>query len=93
MVRANGARAELHARKENLAQVLSADNGQLQQMRCHHDFCRDIKPQNIFLTESNKIVKLGDFGVTLELNATLEMARTQVTVIVLGHGIGVRAPI
>lgn len=39
---------------------------------------RDIKPQNIFLTESNKIVKLGDFGVTLELNATLEMARTQV---------------
>ena len=47
----------------------------------------------LILTESNKIVKLGDFGVTLELNATLEMARTQVTAIAAGHDIDVQVPI
>ncbi len=50
----------------------------LHYMHSRHIMHRDIKPQNVFLTQSNKIVKLGDFGVTRELNATLALAQTQV---------------
>ncbi|XP_061923330.1 serine/threonine-protein kinase Nek5-like [Entelurus aequoreus] len=37
---------------------------------------RDIKSQNIFLTERGKKVKLGDFGIARMLNNTMELART-----------------
>uniref|UniRef100_A0A3Q2DK20 non-specific serine/threonine protein kinase n=1 Tax=Cyprinodon variegatus TaxID=28743 RepID=A0A3Q2DK20_CYPVA len=37
---------------------------------------RDIKSQNIFLTDGGMKVKLGDFGIARMLNNTLEMART-----------------
>ncbi|XP_054642551.1 serine/threonine-protein kinase Nek5-like isoform X3 [Dunckerocampus dactyliophorus] len=37
---------------------------------------RDIKSQNIFLTEQGKKVKLGDFGIARMLNNTMELART-----------------
>lgn len=39
---------------------------------------RDIKPQNVFLTRRNKIVKLGDLGVTRKLDSTLENMKTMV---------------
>lgn len=38
---------------------------------------RDIKPQNVFLTTNNKVVKMGDFGVTRALENTLALARTR----------------
>ncbi|XP_069826075.1 serine/threonine-protein kinase Nek5-like isoform X2 [Dendropsophus ebraccatus] len=37
---------------------------------------RDIKAQNIFLTNNGTIVKLGDFGIARMLNNTMELART-----------------
>ena len=37
---------------------------------------RDIKSQNIFLTQNRKIMKLGDFGIARVLNATQELAKT-----------------
>lgn len=37
---------------------------------------RDIKSQNIFLTQNRKVVKLGDFGIARMLNSTVELART-----------------
>ncbi|NXD09880.1 NEK5 kinase, partial [Nothocercus nigrocapillus] len=35
---------------------------------------RDVKAQNIFLSQKGKVAKLGDFGVARELNNTLELA-------------------
>lgn len=43
-----------------------------------HIMHRDLKPQNIFLTKSNRVVKIGDFGVTQRLDATLAQAFTSV---------------
>jgi NIMA (never in mitosis gene a)-related kinase len=37
---------------------------------------RDIKSQNIFLTQNRKVLKLGDFGIARVLNSTVELART-----------------
>ena len=37
---------------------------------------RDIKSQNIFLTQNRKVLKLGDFGIARVLNSTQELART-----------------
>ncbi|XP_073710818.1 serine/threonine-protein kinase Nek5 isoform X2 [Misgurnus anguillicaudatus] len=37
---------------------------------------RDIKTQNIFLTDGGLKVKLGDFGIARMLNSTMELART-----------------
>ncbi|XP_016114620.1 serine/threonine-protein kinase Nek5-like [Sinocyclocheilus grahami] len=37
---------------------------------------RDIKAQNIFLTQGGLKVKLGDFGIARILNSTMELART-----------------
>uniref|UniRef100_A0A8B9JGA6 non-specific serine/threonine protein kinase n=1 Tax=Astyanax mexicanus TaxID=7994 RepID=A0A8B9JGA6_ASTMX len=37
---------------------------------------RDIKAQNIFLTQGGSKVKLGDFGIARLLNNTVELART-----------------
>ena len=37
---------------------------------------RDIKSQNVFLTQNRRVVKLGDFGIARVLNATAELART-----------------
>jgi len=39
---------------------------------------RDLKPQNVFLTENNKVVKLGDFGIVKVLEKTAAMAVTKV---------------
>eukprot|EP00941_MAST-03F_sp_MAST-3F-sp1_P003718 g3718.t1 len=44
----------------------------------NHVLHRDLKPHNIFLTENNKVVKVGDFGVTRSLESTIAMAQTQV---------------
>ncbi|KAL1522808.1 hypothetical protein AB1Y20_017778 [Prymnesium parvum] len=37
---------------------------------------RDIKSQNIFLTQNRRVLKLGDFGIARVLNNTAELART-----------------
>ena len=37
---------------------------------------RDIKSQNIFLTQNRRVLKLGDFGIARVLNSTIELART-----------------
>lgn len=43
-----------------------------------HIMHRDLKPQNIFLTSGNRIVKIGDFGVTSKMEGTRAMAETVV---------------
>ncbi|XP_010150140.1 PREDICTED: serine/threonine-protein kinase Nek5 [Eurypyga helias] len=37
---------------------------------------RDVKAQNIFLSNNGKVAKLGDFGIARQLNSTMEFART-----------------
>ncbi|NWQ89927.1 NEK5 kinase, partial [Burhinus bistriatus] len=37
---------------------------------------RDVKAQNIFLTNNGKVAKLGDFGIARQLNSTMEFAHT-----------------
>ncbi|NXH40845.1 NEK5 kinase, partial [Dicaeum eximium] len=37
---------------------------------------RDVKAQNIFLSNNGKIAKLGDFGIARQLNSTTEFAHT-----------------
>ncbi|XP_068786023.1 serine/threonine-protein kinase Nek5 isoform X1 [Struthio camelus] len=37
---------------------------------------RDVKAQNIFLSNNGKVAKLGDFGIAKELNNTMELACT-----------------
>ncbi|NXP19695.1 NEK5 kinase, partial [Scytalopus superciliaris] len=37
---------------------------------------RDVKAQNIFLSNNGKVAKLGDFGTARELNSTMEFAHT-----------------
>uniref|UniRef100_A0A8C3KRD4 non-specific serine/threonine protein kinase n=1 Tax=Calidris pygmaea TaxID=425635 RepID=A0A8C3KRD4_9CHAR len=37
---------------------------------------RDVKAQNIFLSNNGKVAKLGDFGIARQLNSTTEFAHT-----------------
>ncbi|NXW42963.1 NEK5 kinase, partial [Nyctiprogne leucopyga] len=37
---------------------------------------RDVKAQNIFLSNNGKVAKLGDFGIARQLNSTTELAHT-----------------
>ncbi|XP_032536815.1 serine/threonine-protein kinase Nek5 isoform X1 [Chiroxiphia lanceolata] len=37
---------------------------------------RDIKAQNIFLSNNGRVAKLGDFGIARQLNSTMEFAHT-----------------
>ncbi|NWY59863.1 NEK5 kinase, partial [Chionis minor] len=37
---------------------------------------RDVKTQNIFLSNNGKVAKLGDFGIARQLNSTMEFAHT-----------------
>ncbi|XP_035753920.1 serine/threonine-protein kinase Nek5 [Egretta garzetta] len=37
---------------------------------------RDVKAQNIFLSDNGKVAKLGDFGIARQLNSTMEFAHT-----------------
>jgi len=50
----------------------------LHYLHAQHIMHRDLKPQNIFLTKNNRIVKIGDFGVTQRLDGTLQEAYTRV---------------
>ena len=50
----------------------------LHYLHAQHIMHRDLKPQNIFLTKNNRIVKIGDFGVTQRLDETLQEALTTV---------------
>lgn len=57
-----------------VAQLASA----LSYIHYRHFLHRDIKPGNIFLTHDHHVVKLGDFGITKSLAATLAYASTMV---------------
>uniref|UniRef100_A0A8B9F167 non-specific serine/threonine protein kinase n=1 Tax=Amazona collaria TaxID=241587 RepID=A0A8B9F167_9PSIT len=37
---------------------------------------RDVKAQNVFLSNNGKVAKLGDFGIARQLNSTMEFAHT-----------------
>ncbi|NWU42287.1 NEK5 kinase, partial [Hylia prasina] len=37
---------------------------------------RDVKAQNVFLSNNGKVAKLGDFGIARQLNSTTELAHT-----------------
>ncbi|NXQ91769.1 NEK5 kinase, partial [Nyctibius grandis] len=37
---------------------------------------RDVKAQNIFLSNNGEVAKLGDFGIARQLNSTMELAHT-----------------
>ncbi len=50
----------------------------LHYLHAQHIMHRDLKPQNIFLTKNNRIVKIGDFGVTQKVDWTLHEAQTMV---------------
>ena len=39
--------------------------------------CRDIKPQNIFVSKNLKIVRLGDLGIAKQMDGTQDLATTQ----------------
>ena len=39
---------------------------------------RDLKPQNIFLTEQRRVLKVGDFGIARTLEHSLELAHSKV---------------
>jgi NIMA (never in mitosis gene a)-related kinase len=50
----------------------------LHYLHAQHIMHRDLKPQNIFLTQNNRIVKIGDFGVTQQMDDTFKMAISMV---------------
>jgi NIMA (never in mitosis gene a)-related kinase 1/4/5 len=51
----------------------------LKHMHDRHILHRDIKSQNVFLTKSSPaIIKLGDLGISRQLNGSMELARTQI---------------
>ena len=39
---------------------------------------RDIKPENIFLVKNGRQIKLGDFGISVELTRTDAVAETKI---------------
>jgi NIMA (never in mitosis gene a)-related kinase len=47
-------------------------------LHSRHILHRDIKPQNVFLTRSNRVIKLGDFGITKEMDSTSQLAETKI---------------
>jgi NIMA (never in mitosis gene a)-related kinase len=47
----------------------------MQYIHSKHILHRDLKTANIFLTERG-VVKLGDFGISAQLEHTLDMKRT-----------------
>lgn len=47
----------------------------LMMMHSKHILHRDLKTQNLFLTQDN-IMKVGDFGISKALNDTADMAMT-----------------
>ena len=43
---------------------------------CFANFCRDLKPQNVFMNKSGTTCKLGDFGISKMMEATVDLAST-----------------
>jgi NIMA (never in mitosis gene a)-related kinase len=64
--------------QERILDYLSQIALALSYLHERHILHRDLKPENIFLHNRNRIVKLGDFGITKTLASTASFAETRI---------------